>query len=207
MQPLNLDEISRRPQKYWHVDGLPELMMGLLWMIWGAAWLFGQTLPHDWKWNLYWTATPALLALSGYAAVWATKLLKARISFPRTGYVAWKEPTRAVNLAAAAIAMLAAMVLVAVLRNEATGERPVALILGVMLSLAFVVASLTQRAPYYLGLAAVSVALGWALGAIESGWTGANWLFVVLGAATAALGGMRLAIFMRHHPRPSIEGA
>jgi hypothetical protein len=32
-------------------------------------------------------------------------------------------------------------------------------------------------------------------------------MFVALGAASALLGGLRLALFMRKHPRPSLEGA
>jgi MFS family permease len=208
MQQPDLDEITRRPQKYWNVDGLPELMMGVLWMLWGGAWLFGQTLPHDWRWNAYWTAAPALLALSGFAAVWATKRLKARLTFPRAGYVEWKEPSRAANLSAAAVAMITAMVLAAaVVANDGATERLAAPILGVILSLAFVVASLRQRAPHYLALAAVAVALGLAVGAAEDGWTSVNWMFVAIGAASALLGGLRLALFMRKHPRPSLEGA
>ena len=205
---LNLDEIARRPQRYWDIDGLPELMMGLLWMLWGGAWLIGDTLPHGWRSSAYWTAVPALLVLSGFASVWATKRLKERLTFPRTGYVDWKEPSRKARLGAAAVAMVTAMVLVAVAGNRTLGtERPVAPVLGVILSLAFVVASIRQRAPHYLALAAVAVALGLAFGALRAGWESVNWLFVALGAASAALGGSRLALFLRKHPRTPQEGA
>jgi hypothetical protein len=204
---LNLDEIARRPQRYWNADGLPELMMGLLWMLWGGAWLLGEALPHDWRSNVYWTAAPALLALSGVAAVWATKRLKERLTFPRTGYVDWKEPSRSARVTAAAVAMVTAMVLAALAANRDAGmERVAAPVLGVILSLAFVVASLRQRAPHYLALAAVAVALGLAFGALRAGWESVNWLFVALGAATAALGGLRLALFLRKHPRTPAEG-
>jgi hypothetical protein len=203
----DLDEIGRRSQTYWHIDGLPELMMGMLWMIWGGAWLFGQTLPHDWTWNLYWSATPAFLAFSGSATVWVIKRLKARYTFPRAGYVTWKEPTRARSLVVAAVALVAAAVLVTALSSNGTAEQRAAPILGVILSLAFLVASVTQRAPHYLALAAVAIALGLALRSIEGGWTGANWLFVGLGAASALLGGVRLAVFLKHHPRPLPEHA
>ena len=204
---LNLDEIARRPQRYWDIDGLPELMMGLLWMLWGGAWLVGDALPHGWRSNAYWTAVPALLVLSGFASVWATKRLKERITFPRTGYVDWKEPSRRARLSAAAVAMVTAMVLVAVAANRDAGaERVAAPLLGVILSLAFVVASLRQRAPHYLALAAVAVALGLAFGALRAGWESVNWLFVALGAASAVLGGARLALFLRKHPRTPQEG-
>ncbi|HSC26728.1 MAG TPA: hypothetical protein VLD67_05615 [Vicinamibacterales bacterium] len=202
-----LDEIERRPQQYWDVDGLPELIMGLLWMIWGAAWLFGDTLPRDWRWNAYWMVTPAALAVSGFAAVWATKRLKARYTFPRTGYVEWKEPSLTARLAAAAVAIVTASLLVVIMRSGADTGQQAAPILGVILSLAFVVASLRQRAPHYLALAGVALALGVALWSAGGGWTTATWLFVWIGAASALVGAVRLALFIRRHPRPSLGEA
>jgi hypothetical protein len=205
---LNLDDIARRPQQYWDVDGLPELMMGLLWMLWGGAWLLGERIPHDWRSNVYWMAAPALLVLSSVAAVWATKRLKERLTFPRTGYVDWKEPSRSTRLTTAAVAMVVAMVLAALAANREAGmERAAAPMLGVILSLAFVVASIRQRAPHYLALAGVAIALGLAFGALRAGWDSVHWLFAALGAATAALGGVRLALFLKKHPRAPLEGA
>ena len=207
MQP-DLDALTARSQRYWNADGLPELIMGVLWMIWGSAWLFGQSLPHDWRWNAYWSATPVFLAGSGSLAVWAIKRLKARYTFPRTGYVEWHEPTRSARLAAAAVAAVSAAVLaIAVLRNDGSRGTFAAPILGVILSLAFVVASLRQRAPHFLALAAVAVALGVALGAIGGGWSSTNWLFVGLGAAAAVLGAVRFTRFVKQHPRPTLEQA
>ena len=114
MEQPDLDDVARRSQKYWDVDGLPELMMGLLWMLWGGAWLFGEALPDDWRADAFWTAVPALLAGSGVAAIWATKRLKQRLTFPRTGYVDWKEPSRSARLMAGGVAMVTAMVLATV---------------------------------------------------------------------------------------------
>lgn len=207
MQYPNLDDIGRRPQQYWNVDGLPEVVMGLLWMLWGGAWLFGETLPHDWRWNLYWMFTPLVLVLTGCAAVWATKWLKARYTFPRTGYVDWKEPSRATRLAAGGLALVTAMILVTILRAGGDARQHTAPVLGVILSLAFVVASIRQRAPHLLALAGVALALGVALGSVGGGWTTANWLFVWLGAASAVVGVVRLARFIRKHPRPSLGEA
>lgn len=206
MQHSNLDDIGRRPQKYWNVDGLPELVMGLLWMVWGAAWLIGETLPRDWRWNAYWMLTPVLLAFSGVAAVWLTKRLKARLTFPRTGYVEWREPGRSTHVLGAVVAIAAAVVLVAAIRGGDPG-RHAAPVLGVILSLAFLVASIRQRAPHFLALAGVAITLGLALGTLRGGWMSANWLFVGVGAAVALAGALRLVLFVRRHPRASMEGA
>ena len=87
--------------------------MGLLWIVWGGAWLVGLALPHGKVWSLYWTLVPLLLVLSGAAATWAVKKLKARITFPRAGYVEWQTPTGGQRLAAMIVAAVTAAAAVA----------------------------------------------------------------------------------------------
>lgn len=201
-ESLDLDDLARRPIRYWNADGLPELMMGLLWILWGGAWQIGQVLPRGGAWRLYTLLVPALLVLTAVAATWATKKVKARITFPRTGYVAWKEPTGGERLATAGIAMVAAALLAAVVvRSRAAGlEHVAAPSMGVLLSLSFLVASLRQRAPHLLALAGVALTLGLALGALKIGWSAAYWLLIALGAAAVVIGGLRLKSFLDRHP-------
>lgn len=206
-ESVDLREIGRRPTRYWNVDGLPEMVMGALWMVWGGSWLYGQTLEAGPVRTAFWLAVPALLALSGVGATWLTKRLKERITFPRTGYVEWKEPTRVQRLGAAGVALVSAAVLAAVVaRGRMHGmEQVTAPAMGVLLSLALLVASLRQSAPHLLALAGVALALGLALGALATGWEAANWLFVGLGAASVVAGGLRLRKFLRQNPREQAE--
>jgi hypothetical protein len=208
MQHPNLDDLARRPARYWNVDGLPELMMGLLWIAWGGAWLIGQRIPHDSWLNVYWLVVSPALAASGFAVMWATRRLKERLTFPRAGYVEWKEPSRGARLRAAAVAITAAVALAVMVltRDTRQMEHMATPVLSVILSLSFVVASLKQRAPHYLALAGVAVALGLSLGAMNGGWESMNWMFLALGAACALVGGLRLALFLRQHPRSPVEG-
>jgi hypothetical protein len=208
MPQPNLDDLARRPVRYWNVDGLPELMLGLLWIVWGGAWLIGQRIPHGAAWNLYWLVVPPVLAAGGFVVHWATRRLKERLTFPRTGYVEWKEPGRSARLGAAAVAIGAAVILAVVVltRDVSRVEHVATPVLSVILSLSFVVASLKQRAPHYLALGGVAVALGLALGAMSSGWESMNWMFLGLGAACAFVGGLRFAFFLRQHPRSTVEG-
>lgn len=201
-ESLDLHELERRPVKYWNEDGLPELVMGLLWILWGGSFLVGNALPRGPVWNVYWLVTPALLALSGVVAVWTTKRLKAQFTFPRTGYVRWKEPTRLQRAMAAAIAVGTASVAAALIVKSRTEglEHVAAPGLGVILSLGFVVASLTQRAPHLLALGGVALALGLSFGALGTGWEAMNWMLVALGAVAALLGAARLRLFLARNP-------
>jgi hypothetical protein len=199
---LDLPELERRSVKYWNEDGLPELVMGLLWVLWGGAWLVGSALPDGPVRNTYWTFTPVLLASSGVAAVWLTKKLKARVTFPRTGYVQWKEPTRSQRLLTAAVAIVAAAAVTAVVAKARAGglESMAAPGVGVILGLGFLVASLTQRAPHLLALGGVALALGLAFGALDTGWDAVNWMLVALGVATTVMGAARFRRFLARHP-------
>lgn len=208
MQNVDLAEIERRPERYWNIDGLPELMMGILWVVWGSAWLLGERIPRGGLYNAFWMTVPPLLALSGFVMVWATRALKARITFPRTGYVALEPPGMPARLTVAAVTILTAMILAAaIVRMRANGStaQMATPILSVILSLAFLVAGLRQHAPQYLMLAGVAVALGIALGTRNAGWESVNWLFLLLGAAAVAVGGARLMMFVRAHPRAAEE--
>jgi hypothetical protein len=206
MERPDLNEIARRPEKYWSADGLPELVMGGLWMVWGSAWIVGERLPRDWA-SVYWMFVPVLLAGSGVAAVYVIKRLKARLTFPRTGYVEWKEPSGRMRLSAAVLAMVIAAILAAVVFRDDVGlARRAPLVLGGVLALAFLGAAARQRAPHLLALAAVAIALGLAVGAVAEGWTAVHWLFIGLGTATSIVGGLRLASFMGKHPPATMEG-
>jgi hypothetical protein len=115
--------------------------------------------------------------------------------------VAWNPPTRVQRLTAAAVALVTAAVLVAVISmSRADGlERVAAPAFGVIFSLAFIAASITQKAPHLLVLAAVALVLGLTLGAFTPGWDDLNWMLVALGAATAVVGAVRLWLFLRVH--------
>lgn len=199
---LDLGEIERRPAKYWNADGLPEVMIGLLWIVWASAWLLGESLPRGTASNIYWMFTPALLALSGVASVWATKKLKARITFPRGGYVEWKEPSRAQRAAAGltAIATAGALAVLAVQAREHNADRVAPLVMAVILSLGFLVASITQRAPHMLAFAGVALMLGFAFAALRLGWPSINWMLLALGTAVLLSGVVRLTMFLKRNP-------
>ena len=79
-------------------------------------------------------------------------------------------------------------------------ERVAPAALGVLLSLAFVAASLTQRAPHLLALAGVALMLGLTFGALNAGWHATNWMLIGLGTATFLSGWVRLSIFLKRHP-------
>jgi MFS family permease len=203
MEPLDLNDVARRPARYWNLDGLPELMLGLLWMVWGSAWLFGQTLPHDWRWNVYWLLVPALLAALGLAMNRLVRALKERITFPRAGYVAWKEPDRRTSMAFGAAIVGVAMILALVVLDTPPAEMRAPAVLSVILSLAVLALGVRQRTPRHIALGGVLLVLALAIGTLTSGWAGFNWMLLAAGTVCTIMGAVRLTLFLRAHPRPA----
>ena len=197
-----LRDLAARPRRYWHVDGIPELVMGLVWLLWGGALLLGEALPRGTAYQVYWLAVPAVLVLSGVAANWGVRQLKSRLTYPRTGYVEYLTPRPLVRILTALVAIgtaAAAAALVVTVRTTGAVRSPAA-VMGVLISLAFLVLSAREKAPHLLVLAAVALALGIAFGTIGLGWSNLNWLIVALGLASAGVGGWRLRRYLKRHP-------
>lgn len=82
------DSPGRRAAAYWFSDGLPEIVFGLPYLIWGAAGL-------AWRLEIgnYWAFfSVTTVAMCGFFVVYFFErkildFLKARVTYPRTGYV------------------------------------------------------------------------------------------------------------------------
>lgn len=152
-------------------------------------------------------SVPWLLAASGFAANWAIRRLKERLTFPRTGYVRFKDPgptARALAFLAASLSAAALAALITAGRRRGFEAAAVPAI-GIVLSLAFAVASLRQKAPHLLVLAAAAFVLGVAFAFLRLGWDALKWFFLCLGAAAALLGAWRLRAYLSAHLPPLEE--
>ena len=197
-------EIERRPQRYWNVDGLPEVVMGFLFILWGGLTLIGDALPRRPVYGIYWLVVPVVLATSGFWGNWAIKRLKERITYPRAGFVEMRGPRKMVAAAAAVIALgLAALIvsggMVAIKQWIPPG-------CAVVMALGFLLMGVRYRMPDLLGLAAVSLGLGIWMYQTKAGFVQLNWTFVCLGAASLVLGTVRLRRFLRANPKAPEAG-
>lgn len=198
-----LRELETRSQRYWTIDGLPELVMGLVWLITGGAQLLMVSLKPSLWLALLSLVVPAALVLIGLGSRWFVERLKLRITYPRTGYVALGGPSRRAWILAAGIAILSAAALAAmILTGRAAGmEQVISPVTGVLLGLAFLLLSLLQRAPHLLALAGVALALAAAFTVLKLGWLSLGWLFLGLGLAASIVGAWRLRRYLAAHPR------
>jgi len=206
---LDLDEVARRPGRYWNADGLPETVMGGLWILWGAASLLPSVLPAGNWLAVYSTLVPVVLVTSGLLANRLVRRLKERVTFPRAGYVAWKEPgaARLIGACAAAAVVAGIVALLAAVSRQGPTAALVTPAAGTLVAAALAFVAARQRLPRFAILAVVAVALGFGLPRAVGAWEiELGLLFLGLGLASLATGAVRLRRFLRSTPLPQEPG-
>lgn len=111
MQKSDLDELSSRPLRAIHADGISELIMGLTWLLWGALIAIPQVVPRGPWWQPYWIVAPILMISSGFGGQWLARRLKERWTYRRTGYVQPNPPPHGRLWAVVIIAWVTAAVI------------------------------------------------------------------------------------------------
>ena len=142
---------------------------------------------------------PAILVISGVAANWLTRKLKARWTFPRAGYVEFREPSRSQLILGAALALLVAAALagvIALTRTHEIGDLSAPAI-GALMAGAFLVASRRPGQRHWVWFAAATLLLGIVLYPLKLGWMGMQWILVVIGSASIA---WRFRAFLKSVP-------
>lgn len=211
MQPSfpNLDEVERRPRRYWNADGLPEISMGALWMFWGVLLALPRLLPPGEWLGWYRMVVPFLMVGAAFSSQWVTRKLKERITFPRGGYVRWLEPSAAVNMLSAGVAALVgcALIVVVVKGRQESLRYMVVPLSSVLIAGALLVLAFRWKLHHYLVLSVASLAAGlvaWARRIpLEPGMI---LLLLTLGALSVLTGTIRLRRYLRAHSLPA-EGA
>lgn len=88
-------QLTRRTRQYWNIDGLSELSFGGLCLVLALFFLSQGLLPPDSLLaSLLSTGFVLILIASGLTARRLIHTLKARLTYPRTGYVGYSHPNK-----------------------------------------------------------------------------------------------------------------
>ncbi len=94
-----IDRAMRRTWRYWYEDGLAEMALGAMFAALGLVFLAETLLPPGPFQALLGMFGPLVAMLGvGWLSGRAVKAAKARITYPRTGYVAYRRQKRGLNL-------------------------------------------------------------------------------------------------------------
>jgi len=199
-----IDEMVRDTYRYFYVDGLVEVAIGFLFLVLGLvvfAWL-----------NLDTTSWPGILAvvalivftIGGSAIVKrVVGLVKERVTYQRTGYVAYDRGEPGVGRWPVVLAAVLLVLLLSVLPDPLT-KMPfvVGALLGILLAFMGYRVSLIRF--YLLGGIAFAVGLAAAL-LVADELVGATLTFAGSGLALLVSGAIILLSYVQEHPQVGEE--
>jgi hypothetical protein len=179
----------RRTQQYWYADGLPDIGMGA-WLVVLALFFAAESLtpPGSFLWLIWGVAGPLLLIGGGVVVGSAVKWLKARATFPRTGFVDYERRGLSQTVRILAVAFISAAVAGGiVIVNRYGASLTVLFGLAFMVAFAFLGYRFGLRRYLLLGIGAL--VLGVAIVPLSMGLEQASAVFFgVVGLAMLVLG-------------------
>ena len=119
----DIQKAMQRTKRYWHIDGLVEIAFGCVCLVLASFFLIQAVLPQD--------SLVSQLLNAGFVVIIIGSVLisrrvvtlaKERLTYPRTGYVAYKRPGGGQYVLTFGVAMLMAA-LVAVLFTTAPASQ------------------------------------------------------------------------------------
>jgi len=202
----NLSKTLRRPRQYWYSDGLPEMAIGGIFLAIGLLFSGQAVVPEHSPWQaLAGLALPILIVGSLWLTRWLVGAAKARLTYPRTGYVAYPRPSRRRRiltlLLGAGVGGLLANLLIAANLDTLNFTFPLqGLFVGLL------VAFIGQGLIRFYVVGGFTALLGIALAAVAMPEEPGNAVFYgLLGLALVISGGITLWRYLRQNPRPEEE--
>jgi len=194
---------QRRALGYWFVDGVAEIAGGTAILICGAL-LYAAVAT-----GIEQLGTLSLLVLIGAFPVtaWIVRKVKERITYPRTGYVAYPPPSRARRIVAAAVGFLAAGLIAPINAYVGGGKvSTVVLAFGLLVGAFTALRAWRTGAPRFYVVAAALVVVSGILATNGVGIEdGIGLMLLIYGATLVTTGVWALARYLRANDKP--EGA
>jgi hypothetical protein len=195
--PIN--QAANRARRYWYVDGLNEMAFGGLCLLLG---IYFQVLSSFHSSSMLGQMLEAGFALVVIGAALllnkAMKVLKERITYPRSGYVSYKQPGAVHRLATGLLAATIAAVLSAVLMLAPAGLDWMAGLTGLALAAVWLFIAWRFQLSRFAALSLFSLGSGIFLALTQlDGLAGVAAIYFLEGAALLATGGITFWAYLR----------
>lgn len=196
-------ESRHRAIQYWFDDGIPELVVGVFFLLIASLGVVAEIAPPGSIWARGADLTLPLLVIGGVlAARWIIRRAKTRVSEPRTGYFRFRvERGRAWLRALWAVGIGAALAAAIVFSQATWGAWIYAFVQGGILALAFGLIAYRYRVFRFALLALLGAALP--LLTVAVGWDQAvrdAMVFGGMGALLFLFGAWNFVRFVRRKP-------
>lgn len=202
---MNTENILNRAYAQWIKDGIFEIGLGILFAGVGTLRAIIHFAPAK-SAAYYWLSAGILVFMlgCGFGFNRIGKALKARISYPRTGYTAFK-PLKLNYKSLIPLFILAAILggMLGILASQPDQQQAgtyVPITLGIVGALAFSFAAKRVEVKRIYFLAAISVGIGLVISSLGIGVVlGLSFFYLGIGLAMIVTGGVVLAQYLRSH--------
>lgn len=201
----DITRTQRRTQGYWFVDGIAEIVGGVALSIVGALLYLSVALDND----IFATGALFGMILLFPATARVVRWAKDRITYPRTGFVKYPDPSKKRRGTSAVVALLVGIVfaLVAVRSRNEGFEGPFGYALttglGVSMAIAFAVRAHKMSMPrFYVSALVVAAAAGWAILQGMSFIAAMGIMWIGLGITSVITGAIALGGYIHENPAP-----
>ena len=201
----NTSEVEQRVRRYWYIDGFGELVGGggmclILSLYFAALQYLGE---ESWLGGLL-NATMAIVLIGGvFLMRRLINMAKARVTYPRTGYVEYSEPRNKVvsSVLATVVGMLLAMTFVFIVRQFNRIDAMVGISGAVMGIILLVKQVWTARVKRFYILSAAALIYGAAL-SVSGFPRGYNLglFYALMSISFAISGGLTLKKYLDENP-------
>jgi hypothetical protein len=207
---VDLEKIEKRTVQSFYEDGFFEIALGAVFLLLGGYFFAQMTAPEGSA--LEDALSILFIFVIGSSAFLASRILrffKRRITYPRTGYVAFKkkEPNSRRRVAAAVVAGIIGASLAALYSLSPSVKVLLPALNGLLLAIAVLFFANKIGLVRFFVLAALSAAIGLAVTAAGIGdIKGVSLYYGLFGAAGVLSGLATLIVYLRRSPRPAAEG-
>ena len=202
-----LDEKQLRARQYWYVDGTYEFnMAGIFLLLTGYFLLLAKF--EGTKFGAFLSVIMVLVFLGGIFGVsWLIRQLKNRVTFPRTGYVAYqrenKEKRKKRLVWVGGFSGILSVLIIMAINNASTPLNWIPGFTGAMMAIASIIFGVRMRIVRFYWIAALSMVIGLATMIIPTDLTiGLAIYYGVMGMIMLVIGGFVLSTYLRSTTPP-----
>src|SRR5512143_3097578 len=205
MTVVDIKKIEKRTIQSFYQDGLTEIALGLIFLIFGGYFVAHNAAPAGSALEDWLTVGFILIVVSaGFVVNRVLRLLKRRLTYPRAGYVSFKkkEPSPRRRAATAIVAMIISAALASLYGLSPSFRALYPAVNGLLFAVAALFIANKVGLVRFFVLAAASAVIGVSLAAAGAGgFQGLALFYLLFGAAALVSGLAALIVFLRRNPR------
>ena len=203
----DLDEKQLRAKQYWYIDGTYEFNMAGIFLLL-TLYFLALAKYEGTKFGAFLSVIIVLVFLGGMFGVsWLIRQLKNRVTFPRTGYVAYqreKKGKRKKRLVwVAGFSGTLSVLIIMAINNVSTPLNWIPGMVGLAMAIASSIFGVRMRIMRFYWIAALSVVIGTAIMFVSADMNmGLALYYGIMGVALLVIGGFVLSTYLRSTTPP-----